>query len=160
MLLTDRPEFDKQIKVMMGGFPGYFLTEERLESYWRGLQKMQMSSLIRVVDHVLSEDGPEKIPGVSAMWTAYHALKTPRADARQVDTAPAQHFIFTHAQRCMLKFLMDNTVSNDALPAMIEAKNRIVEQYKSIATMDEVSGSEIRDALFKAWRASTTTKAA
>lgn len=82
MQQTERAEFDKQIAVMAGGFPKFYLTEDKRDSYWRGLEKMPMSSLVRIVDHVLSEEGPENIPSVSQMWTFHRQLRAKRPDNR------------------------------------------------------------------------------
>lgn len=107
----ERVDFDKQLTTMLSGFPGYFITPERLEAYWRGLQKMQMSSLIRVVDFVLSEDGPEKIPGVSALWTIYRKLKTVRADNREpVDTGMTREQHLTHLRRLAINAAREETM--------------------------------------------------
>lgn len=126
----ERVDFDKQLTTMLSGFPGYFITPERLEAYWRGLQKMQMSSLIRVVDFVLSEDGPEKIPGVSALWTIYRKLKTVRADNREpVDTGMTREQRLMHLRRQAIEFAKRETmpiykesISRDA-PTHYQKKN-------------------------------------
>lgn len=137
MQQTDRPEFDKQITVMMGGFPGYFLTPERLESYWRGLQKMPMSSVIRVVDFVLSEDGPKKIPSVSEMWDTYRNLKA-RADNREkvaagtttITLSREQHLLhlrrmaLTVARREKMPKFRDKIVWYEYLPPHAQEKNK------------------------------------
>lgn len=69
------------------------------------------------------------------------------------------HPIHSHAQKCLLNFLrirFEDT-SEEQLQLMLKEKNKIVEQYKDIATADEVTGAEIRDTLFKSFEKIVTT---
>jgi hypothetical protein len=157
MLSTDRIDFDKQITVMIGGFPGYFLTPERLESYWRGLQKMQMSMLVRIVDHVLSEQGPEKIPSVSAIWKIYRELRTPATPqmASSQKSLLDQDKFRAFADRRFREFLHNvaGGTSRAALAKMIAEKNRLAAAFKDIDTIDKVSEEEFTRELYRCWTA-------
>lgn len=58
-----------------------------------------------------------------------------------------------HGQKCLSAFIQNTKtkISEEQLQAMIVEKNKIVSQYKDIATADEVTGAEIRDTLFRAF---------
>ena len=61
---------------------------------------------------------------------------------------------WAHGQKCLFAYLWTHTVDNSALPKMIEAKNRLVCDFRNLlAEGEDVTGSEIRDAMFKAWDA-------
>lgn len=96
MFSGDRAEFDKQLATMMGGFPGYFLTDERRESYWRGLQKMPMAAFVRLIDFILSEDGPEKIPSVHALWELHRKNRVTHVPVVDVKMSREQHLAQLH----------------------------------------------------------------
>ena len=62
--------------------------------------------------------------------------------------------VWAHGQKCMFAYLWKNTVPNEKLPLMIEAKNRLVCDFRNlISEGEEVTGGEVRDAMFKAWGA-------
>lgn len=54
-----------------------------------------------------------------------------------------------HGQKCLFRYLLDNEVNKNKLQLLIDAKNKIVDQYRQIATEENISGAELRDALFK-----------
>lgn len=68
MQTTERVAFDAQLRVLFGGWPKTMLTEERKDAYWRGLQKIHLSTFARIVDHALGPDGPKDLPSTSAIW--------------------------------------------------------------------------------------------
>jgi hypothetical protein len=61
--------------------------------------------------------------------------------------------IHRHAQLSMFGYLWSRgAASQDSLSKMITAKNKLVAQFQDIYREDKtITGSEIRDALFKAW---------
>lgn len=61
--------------------------------------------------------------------------------------------VHAHAQRCLFAYLWDKGGASDvALKAMIDAKNRIVLQFRDILADDPaLTGTDIKTALFKAW---------
>lgn len=126
MLSTDRSAFDEQLEVLFGGFP-QFLTPNRKEAFWRGLQKMPLPLFARCVDHVLSEKGDDKLPTPNRIWQISQALRSrPKVEQR---SAPPQFDDF-HAfgQRCLLVFLQQHPQQADeaTLQRLIVEKNKIV----------------------------------
>ena len=61
--------------------------------------------------------------------------------------------IMAHANKCLFAFLSNNGAATESsLSHMIAEKNRIAEQFIEIAIEETPTGSEIRDAIFKAMR--------
>jgi hypothetical protein len=86
MLTTDRSDYDKLFDTWCVGL-GAIPTEARREAYWKGLSKMSVIQFSRVVDHCLSEDGPEKIPTVPGVWKLWRSIA---AAARTRSMPPPQ----------------------------------------------------------------------
>lgn len=61
----------------------------------------------------------------------------------------------SHGQRCLMKYLFTAGAAGDAqLKKMLSAKDKIITDFRAMAADGEiVTGSEIRDRLFKAWDA-------
>lgn len=127
MLSTDRQAFEEQLEVLFGGFP-QFLTPNRKEAFWRGLQKMPLALFTRCVDHALGEKGEEKLPTPNRIWHISNQLR----QRQQIEqrSLPAQHFDDFHAfgQRCLLVFLQQHPrqVDEATLQRLIAEKNKIV----------------------------------
>lgn len=65
--------------------------------------------------------------------------------------------IWAHAQKCLLAYLMKRPVKTTEaeLEVFIAEKNKLVTIYREVLTDDDtLTGSEIRDGLFKAWNLS------
>jgi hypothetical protein len=151
---TERKAFEEQITVMIGGFPGYFLTPERMESYWRGLAKMHLAMLVRVVDFVLSEQGPEKIPSVSTVWKISRDLRTTTRAPAPAEKLPPQDPFAAFANRRLLEFLkLNGAASRASLANIIAAKNQIAADYALVDSEETVGENEFTEALHKRWRA-------
>lgn len=57
-----------------------------------------------------------------------------------------------HGEKCLFAYLWDrNGVSEAALKAMIQAKNRLVDSFRTISAEEEVTGAEIKRAMFAAF---------
>lgn len=170
MLSTERNEFETELKVLFGAFPSY-LTDERKEAYWRGLQKMQLGMFKRCVERAIGEGGEEKLPTVHRMWEISHELRDqargpmrspgPQAE-REVD-------VFTgYANRVLYWFLtsgrnatpdgfrrlgeeMRGAPSAKSLRAMLREKSRIADAYRSICTEEPEASLDMRDELLAAF---------
>lgn len=65
---------------------------------------------------------------------------------------PEVHYIDAHANKCIFAYLNTHeATSQDSLAKMLAEKNRIVADFKNIATTDTITGKEIKVALFKAF---------
>jgi hypothetical protein len=69
----DRQEFDTQMAMLCAGFN--VPQGDRFDAYWKGLEKMQLASFVRVVEHALGENGPDKIPTTQACWAISKQLR-------------------------------------------------------------------------------------
>lgn len=137
MLSTDRKDFESQLAVLFGGFPT-FMTEPRIEAYWRGLQKMPLSTFVRCVDHALGERGSDKLPTVNTIWQLSRTL---RAAPRPQGRAEASPFDDYHhvGQRWLFAFLLRRAiqeppppdVTEPTLQKLVDIKNRIISQYRA-----------------------------
>jgi hypothetical protein len=146
---TDRPEFETNLAQLCAGF-NVPLTAERIEAYWSGLQKMQISTFARVVEHCLGQDGPERIPTAPACWTVSKKIRS-RPRPEQEDAEPrAFDSLHCFGQRCMMRYLQDHGPLDDQrLERTIHAKNRIVEDFRSMQSPDyPLTPKEVREALF------------
>jgi hypothetical protein len=67
MLSTDREEFVALLEKLCAGY-NLPCGKKREEAYWSGMARMSLLQFARVVDRALSEEGPEKFPGVHELW--------------------------------------------------------------------------------------------
>lgn len=154
MLSTEREPFDDQIRLLCAGF-NIPPTSERLESYWTGLQRMNLPAFVRIVEHALGPSGPEKFPTVSSVWGLHRDL---RARARPSSTAPSpsgpELDAFTaFGNRALVEFLRQNGAAAGAvLEQLVEAKNTVAEDLRGIDAEDRISAEEAREAFFRAYR--------
>ena len=150
MLLADRAQFDSQLGALCAGF-NVPVTELRSEAYWRGLERMQLSQFARVVSHALGEDGPERIPLVPKCWAIWKQIRhrRPVAAAAPVEVQPPQYdALHGFAQRCLLRFLREaGGVDDGTLGRLVAEKNRLLGQYRLIATEEEITADELRERL-------------
>lgn len=86
MLAIDRDEFRLQLHSLCAGFN--VPVGDREEAYWRGLGKMELRTFVRVVEHALGEDGPEKIPTTKQCWTLSKGLRRNGSAAPAVPERP------------------------------------------------------------------------
>jgi hypothetical protein len=140
---TDRADFEAELAVLFGGFPT-FLTPPRIEAYWRGLQKMQMSTFRRCIEHVLGEAGSDKLPTVNTLWQISKNLRgsapAHSAQNRTVAARVGDDYLLV-GNRWLLAFLLKmNGVPEDAIPWLVELKNRIVEDFRNSG--DECGGPQ------------------
>lgn len=171
MTPADREEFGNQLAQLFGAFPQVTLTDNRMKAYWRGLQKMSMPQLERVIDHTLA--GNElMLPSVSRLWMIHRELTV-----RPVSAAPprpktreeqVQTFVESCAGQALLLYLQTGGrkqiinssrlgagmqgASAEAFEKILKAKARLVKDFIQIGLEDPgLSGKQIRTALWKAW---------
>lgn len=84
MLSSDREIYNTTFDEWCAGM-GVIATDARREGYWKGLAKMSLIQFTRVVEHCLSEEGPDKFPTVPAIWKLWRAIS---AKARQGSMPP------------------------------------------------------------------------
>lgn len=155
MQTADRPDFVAQLKALCAGY-NIPCKPETEDAFWRGLSRMPVSSFARVVDHALSEDGPEGFPNVRKVWALHRQLRrpapAPEAPPQQVDALTLDGYT-KFANRALWRFLYDhNGAASAALAALTAEKNRVADQFRLIATEERVTAQEFREALFSAFR--------
>ena len=153
MNLSDKPEFDKNLEILFGGFPA-FLTDPRKEAYWRGLQKMPLHGFIRCVDFLLGEESPEKLPTLHGIWTVYkqqRALPIKNAEAQKgIDTRDKYDRFADHI---FLNYLMrSGGVAEDKLTECLSIKKQVAADYRLIGQDEIVEPEEMRNELHKRWK--------
>ncbi len=81
MLSSERTEFETLISQLFAGFPSSGVqTPNRIEAYWKGLQKLGLVELTRLVEFALSEHGPDRLPSVPQLWRMRSEMRrTPKA---------------------------------------------------------------------------------
>lgn len=130
MLSTERQDFEAQLQVLFGGFPT-FLTPPRIEAYWRGLSKMSLSVFVRCVDHALGEQGGDKLPTVNTLWQISKRLRAPINGPKPTFEKPIGDDYLLLGNRWLLGFMLKTNVTDDAIPWLVELKNRIVEDFRN-----------------------------
>jgi hypothetical protein len=151
---SHRKEFDAQIMQLCAGFPPTFASPDRIEAYWRALQKMPMSGVVRCVDYALSEDYDEdRIPSPRQLWRIYRQL---RARSVSIDPSPKRAHddqdIFTRfADHVFFNYLMRKGCALEVLPRLIDIKNTMTKNYRDIGSEEHVDPQEMRDQLVKRW---------
>lgn len=145
MLSTERSDFETQLAVLFGGYPT-FLTPPRIEAYWRGLSKMQLSVFVRCVDYSLGESGTDKLPTVNALWQISRHLRAQTTPQKQA-APPPMHPLQGATLSALLSLLRDGgAASEDCIRQLVAIKNRIVESMPLDADQ-----AEVRDVLLGAF---------
>lgn len=108
MLSTDRQEFETQCATLCAGF-NVPPTKERIEAFWIGLKNMSLLQFVRVVEHALSEDGPDKFPTPKGMWALHRAAKSHPANADQPARPSDPDHLLYFANRMFLRHLVNRS---------------------------------------------------
>jgi hypothetical protein len=139
---AERKQFEAQIAVLCAGY-NIPVTNERNEAYWRGLIKMPLGTLERVVDHALGPEGPEKIPNPRQMWGIYRDLRSAGASSSRPGGPPIKIDPYVQfANVRLLEFLthgnhrLGTPASEDSLVELVLIKNKLVADFHEIAARD------------------------
>ncbi len=147
MLASDRTEFDSQLATLCAGYN--VPVGLRSEAYWLGLSKMELHTFIRIVEHCLGEDGPEKFPTARECWAISKNLRAARY-VPPVSTAPkwqgdkwdidANHHLLQHIRNHPKKYAPDSGYdpkSHHATPGpLTEAYTEILVRWKKTWSED------------------------
>ena len=150
---SERPAFEEQIRQLFAGF-NVPAMPDRIEAYWRGLQRMQLSAVTRVVDHALGEDGPEKLPTAPQLWGLYRDLRASGAPAAQTER-PAEPDCDAAARignvapfRCITQYALasrtETEITAEQIRKIVATKNQLVDAFRRLPD-DERSPNELRD---------------
>lgn len=157
MRSEDETEFKRQAEVLMAGYPGFISDRDSLvTALWRGLQRMDLLLFARIVDHVLSGEADisakaKLTPGL--LWGLSRSMRS-RGPVSQQPQEPSTQYDHFHgfAQRALLVFLRQRGGASAAsLGRLLAEKNRIVSDFRLIATEDVVTADEFREAMFRAF---------
>jgi len=106
----------------------------------------------------LTAQGSGSPPTLPQFMKACRQIGDDGIGAENQQSGPALPLIFdkyvAHANKCLLAYLnviIKDKVTEDELQKLVAEKNRIAEQFKEISTADEVTGKEIKEALFKSF---------
>lgn len=137
MLSSEHPQFEEQIKVLCAGYNIPYTTE-RVAAYWRGLMKMPLGTLERVIDHALGPEGPEKIPNPRLLWGIYRDMRASGAPRRPQEAAVKMDPYVQFANVRLLEFLMvtRGAASESSLVDLVLCKNKIVVQFQEVSSTD------------------------
>jgi hypothetical protein len=144
--------FSEQASVLCAGF-NVPATPERIEAYWRGLQKMDLMVFTRAVELALGEGGAEKFPTVPQMWNLAKRLRAPPQiiTFQTKDPLVVDDYV-AFANRRMLRYLMRyGAASAESLRHMVAEKNRLARAFREIGSEESVTEQEFADELLKAW---------
>lgn len=168
MLSTERAEFEIQLANLCAGFN--VPVGDRVEAYWRGLAKMELRTFVRVVEHCLGEEGPEKIPTTRQCWSLSKVLRPARIVAHVAEPQwrgdkwdiDANYHLLAHLRNRPKKYAPDSTygpvrygneVRNEAIPGpLTKAHTAIVVQWKKTWSEDmRVLVSPSAEVAWAAW---------
>lgn len=161
MQAADRAAFEEQVKQLLAGFDRK-PTPERIEAYWRGLSRMPLGGFSRVVDHALSEQGPDEIPTPRQCWNLYRGMRVSGPAKAQEDEGPPLNRVEMFANRALYVYLCQRgAASTDSLIELVRAKNAIT---RSIGDPEDVDPEELREvfvgAFDKHWQSRTPEETA
>jgi hypothetical protein len=83
MQLPERPEFESNLASLCAAFN--VPIGDRLEAYWIGLKQMTLAQFVRVVEYATGENGPDKIPTTTQIWSLHKQLKNRRIEADHLE---------------------------------------------------------------------------
>ena len=117
MQSADREQFNTQVRTLMGGHE-VFPSPDKIEAYWTAFgTKLSLIQFTRIIDHALSEDGPEDMPTVPQMWALYRDLRNPHRVAAHTDGPPTSDIASPQVQLCTYAKLTQRfTASESARP--------------------------------------------
>lgn len=120
-------------------------TDDRVKVFWNALKGSPFELVKSEIRHWCATQS--KFPAPVQIKPKNDYTEAPRKPDRQFEP------IHAHSQKCMLAYLMNRgAASEESLQEMIKVKNKIVDSYRSIYSEDKsVTGTEIKEALFKAW---------
>lgn len=113
---SDRNDFTAQLGALCAGFN--VPLGDRVEAYWRGLAKMELRTFVRVVEHCLGEEGPEKIPTTRQCWSLAKVIRPARFVAPEPEKPQwqgdkwdidANHHLRLHVRNHPHKYAPDST---------------------------------------------------
>jgi hypothetical protein len=151
---SHRKEFEAQIAQLCAAFPPTFASADRIEAYWRGLGKMPMSGVVRCVDYAISDEYEEdRIPSPKQLWRIYRQLRAQSVTVEQHEKRvnDPRDIYARFADHIFLNYLMRKGCALDVLPKLVEIKKQITENYRLIASEEEVEASDMRDKLVRRW---------
>lgn len=153
---TERPAFEDHLAQLLAGYDRKS-TPERIEAYWRGLNRMPLVAFERVVDHALSDKGPDHIPSPKQCWQIYRDMRATPTSAPLAARDPKFTKADIWANRWLFGYLsMKGAASRASLPKLIAAKNKIAASCSDIPD-EELDPRELRELLFpafdKVWQA-------
>ena len=150
---NDRPAFESQVSILCAAY-NVPATPERIEGFWASFGgKVSLAAFAKVVAHALGEDGTEKMPTVHQLWTIYRKNKpTLQGAAQPVKVQSEFDNYHAYGNRTLFGFLMAKQgVDAVILPQLIDAKNRIMGQYREVEREEAVESEEIRKQLYRTW---------
>ena len=71
---NQRAEFEVVLEKLYAGY-NMPISKARIGAYWDGLAKMSLGQFSAAIDYALGENGPERIPPVSAIWKMSKQLR-------------------------------------------------------------------------------------
>lgn len=148
---TERPQFEEHLTQLLAGYDRK-ATPDRIEAYWRGLNRMPLVAFERVVDYALGEKGPEELPTPKRCWQIYRDMRAAPASAdgrAKVDPRFTKADIW--ANRWLFGYLaQQGAASRASLTKLVEVKNKIAASCSGIPD-DELDPQELRETLFQAF---------
>lgn len=128
MQSTEREEFKNQLVILCSAFN--VPIGDREEAYSKGLSKMSLIEFARVVEHVIGEGGPERIPTTGQCWNILRTIKSKPVMQLGYVAKPQtsrQDNLAFFANRIMLRYLiMEKTID---VWATLKIKNRLVKDF-------------------------------
>jgi hypothetical protein len=101
---------------------------ERLDAYWTAFGKLGAVEFARMIEHCLTDQGPEKMPSVRQVWDVRRQLRT-RIPTTAANPAELDHVGF-FANRMLWEHVNSRQgLSNDELTGVLDFKRTLVNQF-------------------------------
>lgn len=152
---TERKDFEHDLAILFGAYPGVRLSEANIEAYWRGLERMSLVTFRRAMDRILDpEQGEDRLPSPKRIWQiARELVSESRANAQPPAKPTRSSDAFdAHGNRVLLSYLRTHGgASLASIKAMVAAKNKLVADYRLICEEEPQASLELRDKLIEAF---------
>jgi hypothetical protein len=159
---SDRGEFETQLDTLLAGF-NVPRTTERVDAYWRGLSKLSLLSFARMVDVCLEGQGPTDkngrpiLPTPPQIWQLHHLRQHQAREQQRTPieshkrSGPERDMFELYGNRVLFNFLIRRTVgcAHDACMRMVEAKDKLVADYRALGEDMPETSLELRDKLLE-----------
>ena len=147
---NDKPAFADALSMLCGVFQRN-ASPELVAGYWKALEKMPIGGFEWACEQAAGQC--ETMPRPAKLWEIHRSRRRGQLSAQVLqDQTPDFDSYHAFGQRCLMVFLRTRgPATPDSLGRLVDTKNRLVREFRDIATECEVPAEEVRESLFSAF---------